>query len=121
MDRFTNFSITHARFAGLLIAIVVLGGLYTFATQPRQEDPEITLRGAQVITQFPGMSTERVENLLTRPIEEKIKEISEIDEIKSISMPGLSIVTPEAHDRYYDMDPIWSKLRNAGTARQPMW
>ena len=112
MDRFAHFSITHARFAGLVIAIIVLGGLYTFVTQPRQEDPEITLRGAQVITQFPGMSTERVENLITRPLEDKIKEISEIEEIKSISMPGLSIITPEAHARYYDMDPIWSKLRN---------
>jgi multidrug efflux pump subunit AcrB len=112
VDKFANFSITHARFAGLLIAIIVLGGLYTFATQPRQEDPEITLRGAQVITQFPGMSTERIENLVTWPIEDKIKEISEIDEIKSVSMPGLSIVTPRAHDRYYDMEPIWNKLRN---------
>ncbi len=112
MDKFAHFAITHARFAGLVITIIVLGGLYTFSTQPRQEDPEITLRGAQVITQFPGMSTERVENLITRPLEDKIKEISEIDEIKSISMSGLSIITPEAHARYYDMDPIWSKLRN---------
>jgi multidrug efflux pump subunit AcrB len=112
VDRFAAFVIQHARFAGLLIAIIVLGGLTAFSTQPRQEDPEITLRGAQVVTRFPGMSPERVEQLITRPIEEKIKEISEIDEIKSISMAGMSIVTPEAHARYYAMEPIWNDLRN---------
>lgn len=112
MDKLAAFAIRRARFAGLLIAIIVLGGLTAFATQPRQEDPEITLRSAQVVTRFPGMSPERVEQLITRPIEEKIKEISEIDEIASISMAGMSIVTPEAHARYYAMEPIWNDLRN---------
>ncbi len=112
MDRLTRFAIENSRFTILLLLALIVGGMATFATQPRQEDPEIVMRGAQVVAQFPGLAPERVEQLITRPIEDAIKQIPEIDEIKSISMSGLSIVTPEAAARYTDMDPIWANLRN---------
>ena len=104
MDKLARFTISHARFTGLLIAAVLIGGLAVYATQPRQEDPEITLRSAQVVTLFPGMSPERIEQLITRPVEDRIKELSEIDDIKSISMTGVSIVSPEVDARFSDMD-----------------
>lgn len=119
MDNWARFTINHARFSGLLIAAVLLGGFAVYATQPRQEDPEVTLRSAQVVTRFPGLSPERMEQLITRPIEDKIKEISEVEDIKSISMTGMSIVTPEVHARYTDMDPIWADLRNKMDDLQP--
>jgi len=112
MDKLTRFTIENSRFTILLLLALVIGGLATFATQPRQEDPEIVLRGAQVVTQFPGLAPERIEQLITRPIEEAIKQIPEVDEIKSLSMSGLSIVTPEAAPQFVDMDPIWADLRN---------
>ena len=112
MDKFARFVIDHARFSGLVILTIVLGGAAAFLTQPRQEDPEITLRSAQVVTSAPGLSPERIEQLITRPIEEAIKEITEIDDIESVSSTGLSIVTASASPRFDDMSPIWSKLRN---------
>jgi RND family efflux transporter MFP subunit len=95
-----------------LRAVVCLAGTSVYFTQPRQEDPEVTLRSAQVVTQVPGLSPERIEQLVTRPIEDAVKSISEVDEIKSLSMTGLSIVMPEAASRYTDMAPIWADLRN---------
>ncbi len=112
MDKLARFTIQQARFTALLIVATVIGGLVVFITQPRQEDPEITLRAAQVVAQFPGMSPERIEQLITRPIEDSIKQMPEIDEIKSISMTGVAIISPEAHARYTDLDPIWADLRN---------
>ena len=112
MDRLARFTINHARFSWLLIVAVLIGGLAVYATQPRQEDPEITLRSAQVVTRYPGLSAERMEQLVTRPVEDKIKELAEIDDISSISMTGLSIVTPEVHPRHQNMAPIWTDLRN---------
>jgi multidrug efflux pump subunit AcrB len=112
MSKLAQFTIGHARFSGLLIVATLIAGLAVFATQPRQEDPQITLRTAQVVTLFPGLSPERIEQLITRPVEDKIKEISEIDSIKSISMTGISIVTPEAAADHTNMQPIWADLRN---------
>ena len=65
-----------------------------------------------MVTQLPGLSPERIEQLVTRPVEDAIKTISEVDEIKSVSTTGLSIVTPEVAARYDDMLPIWADLRN---------
>ena len=119
MDKLAHLAITHARFTWLLILAVLIGGLATYSSQPRQEDPEITVRNAQITTRFPGLSPERIEQLITRPIEDQVKQISEVDEISSISMTGLSIVTPSAHGRYTDMAPIWAKLRNKMTDLEP--
>ncbi|MEM7199633.1 MAG: efflux RND transporter permease subunit [Planctomycetota bacterium] len=112
MNGFARFAITNARFLWLVIASVCIGGVYTYTTQPRQEDPEVTIRSAQIITRLPGLSPERIEQLVTRPIEETVKTIPEVEEIKSVSSTGLSIITPEVASRYSDMAPIWAKLRN---------
>ncbi len=112
MDRLARFAIGHARFSLLLVASVLVGGLAVFSTQPRREDPEITVRTAQVVTLAPGLSPERIEQLITRPIEDAIKRIPEVDEIESISMTGRSIVTPSVDSRFDDMTPIWAKLRS---------
>lgn len=112
MKRLTHFAIRQARFTWLLVLATIIGGIVVYLNQPRQEDPEITLRGAQVVTRLPGLSPERIEKLVTQPVEEQIKSIPEIKEIKSISMTGLSIVAPEVDARYTDMTPIWNRLRN---------
>jgi multidrug efflux pump subunit AcrB len=112
MDELTRFTIERARFSLLLILSVLIAGLAIYQTQPRQEDPEIMLRGAQVVAQLPGLSPERVEQLLIQPIEEAIKEIPEIDEIKSMAMTGIAIISPEVAPQYADLGPIWTSLRN---------
>ena len=112
VDSLARFVIGNVRFSALVIVSVLVSGATVFLTQPRQEDPEITLRSAQVITHAPGLAPERIEQLITRPIENVIKELPEVDEIESVSANGLSIVTPEVDPRFDDMDPIWAQLRN---------
>jgi multidrug efflux pump subunit AcrB len=112
MDKLTHFAIANGRFTWLLITAIVLAGTAVYLTQPRQEDPEITIRTAQVVTRLPGLSPERIEQLVTRPVEDQIKTISEVKEITSLSTTGLSIVTPEVAARFNDTKPIWADLRN---------
>lgn len=112
MDKLAKFTIENSRFTILILFAIIVGGLVTFGNQPRQEDPEITLRSAQVTAQFPGLSPERIEQLITKPIEDAIKQMPEIKEIKSVSMTGVAFISPSADDEYVDMDPIWADLRN---------
>ncbi|HEY4880163.1 MAG TPA: efflux RND transporter permease subunit, partial [Candidatus Acidoferrales bacterium] len=82
----------------LLIATVALG-IYGYKQMPKRKDPDIPVRVASVITQYPGATAEQVEQLVTRPIESTVAENPNIRAplggdfgIKSLSMPGLSIV-----------------------------
>jgi multidrug efflux pump subunit AcrB len=108
----TAFALNKTRVALILVVGILGGGILTFLNYPSAEDPTITIRSAQVTTRYPGMSTRRVEDLITRKLEEKIREISEVKTIRSTSKAGLSIISVEVHDRYFDLKPIWQNLRN---------
>ncbi|MCR9219542.1 MAG: efflux RND transporter permease subunit [Alphaproteobacteria bacterium] len=112
MDRLARFALDNDRFLILAVLAIIVAGLAAYQTQPRQEDPEITIRTAQVSASFPGMSPERVEQLITRPLEEEIKRIPEVREIRSVSMTGQALIMPELHDSIFDLEPVWADLRN---------
>ncbi len=112
MERITQFAISNSRLTILFLTAMLVAGVSTFFTMPSQEDPEITIRSAQVRAYFPGMSTSQVENLIAKPLEKKIKEIAELKEVKSTVSTGTMIVEVTIHDRYFDLAPIWQSLRN---------
>ena len=112
MDKITQFAINNPRAAILVLFFITLVGIRTFLIMPSQEDPEITIRNAQVTAYFPGMPTDQIENLLAKPLEKKIKEIPEIEEITTTVTTGRVILQPKVADIYFDLEPIWQDLRN---------
>jgi multidrug efflux pump subunit AcrB len=65
----------------------------------RQEDPSITPFIAKVTTYFPGASPARVEALISKPLEDAVREQAEVTEIKSTSTTGVSVMTIEVDYR----------------------
>ncbi|MCL6415307.1 efflux RND transporter permease subunit [Aestuariirhabdus sp. Z084] len=104
--------VTNGRLVSLVIAILVVAGLGALSALPRTEDPRIISRYATVITNFPGASAERVEALVTEPIENRLRKLSEIKLITSTSRPGISLVKIELKAEIVDPDPVWSKARD---------
>ena len=96
----------------LTLALIVVWGLSAFFTLPRLEDPEITQRFSTVTTFFPGASADRVESLVTDPIETELLEIEEVDEVASTSSTGVSVVQIELKDTIANVDPVWAKVRS---------
>ena len=91
-------------------------GFFSYFALPAREDPEITIREAVITTEFPGLPTERVEALITKIIEEAVRQVPEVKEIRSTSQTGRSIVHVVIWDRYFDLDQIWGvvdRLREA--------
>ncbi|MCK5881652.1 MAG: efflux RND transporter permease subunit [Sinobacterium sp.] len=111
---FLNNFYSNPRYSVLLIALLLAAGLSGLSVLPSREDPEITLRNATVLTQFPGASAERVESLVSRVIEDKLREIPEIKMISSRSKSGLSAISIELDDYVYSSqaDLLWSEVRN---------
>ncbi|GAB7022611.1 efflux RND transporter permease subunit [Salidesulfovibrio brasiliensis] len=95
-----------------LFLLIALGGVLTFFNIAKDEDPDFTIRQALVMTQFPGASPQRVEELVTDKLEEEIREISDVKVVRSQSMTGLSIIEVELFDRVKEVEPVWQQLRN---------
>ncbi|MEM7212457.1 MAG: efflux RND transporter permease subunit, partial [Pseudomonadota bacterium] len=108
----TQFALNNRMLMLAAVLICLIAGPLSFLSHPAREDPSITIRNAQVVAQYPGMSAERVENLITRKLEEKIREIPEVRHIESTSSTGNSLVKITVQDKYTDMGPIWADLRN---------
>ncbi len=107
-----SWFIKNNRTAAVALLLVALAGVRSFFTISRLEDPEFTIRVAVVSTWLPGASPQKIEELITDPIEKKIQEMPEVDHITSQSLNGMSLVMVEIQPKYSDMPPIWTRLRN---------
>lgn len=98
----------------LTIILVAVWGISSYFTLPRLEDPELVSRNAIVKTFLPGADAERVEALITDKIESKLTEIEEIDNYRSTSRAGSSIINLELQDQVskQQVDSVWSRVRN---------
>lgn len=112
MHKLTQLALNYHRFTQVFLIMLVVIGYKTFMTAPSKEDPEIMIRNAIVVAQFPGMSPERIENFITKPLEREIKQIPEVTDIKSFSRTGMTQINVSVHDRHFDLQPIWDNLRN---------
>ena len=112
----TQVAFTYRKSVFLIIAVLLINGLFAYFTLPAQEDPTITIREAIVSTSFPGMAPDRIEQLITKKLEEEIRKIPQVKEIKSSSATGISIIHVKIYDRYFNLDDIWQNLRNKVTA-----
>ena len=107
----TRLALTNTRVTWLVLGVIVVAGLQAFKNMPRAYDPGFIIRSAQVVTYFPGAAAERVEELVSAPIEEVVKELPELDFVRSESRSGISIVTVNVSESYTEMRPIWDNLR----------
>lgn len=112
----TKIAFEYKKSVLLVIALLVINGVFAYFTLPAQEDPSITVREAIITTTFPGMSSERIEQLITKKLEEELVKVPELKDITSSSSSGLSTIHMSIQDRYFDLDAIWQDVRNKATA-----
>ncbi|MEM7231448.1 MAG: efflux RND transporter permease subunit, partial [Planctomycetota bacterium] len=82
----------------LSIVVICVAGASSFVSLPRLEDPRIVHRNPVILTPVPGASAERVETLVTEPLEEALQEITAIKDIESTSRAGISVIAVELDD-----------------------
>src|SRR5690606_26772361 len=93
--------------------LILVSGLSAVLTMPQEEDPKVLKRNVLVLTSYPGASAERVERLVTEKIENKLREIAQVDEIRSVSSAGLSSVSIQLLDAVTDNVPPFADIRDA--------
>lgn len=95
----------------VVVLFLMLSGISSYISLPKQQDPGFTIRNVVIITVYPGANPRRVEQLVTDKIEEVLQEIPEIDFLESDSRTGFSKVEVAFQEKYSDMRPLFDKVR----------
>ncbi|MGG4554749.1 efflux RND transporter permease subunit [Paenibacillus humicus] len=105
-----EYTIRKRKITLLLFIILIIFGIFSATTLPRQDMPDVVLKQAAVITVFPGATPERVEQSVTKILEQTIKQVETIETIESTSSSGVSSIMVYA---YPDADAAatWDQLR----------
>ena len=88
----STWSVNNATTVFVLVAIIIISGLYSYLTVPKESFPEVVVPEVFIGTPYPGNSPSNIEKLITRPLEKEIKTITGVDEITSTSIQGYSAV-----------------------------
>ena len=93
INKIIDFSINNKFIIGLLTLTIVGAGIWSITKVPIDAVPDITNNQVQVITQAPNLGTEDIEQIVTYPVEVAMSNLPGVQEIRSISRFGLSVVT----------------------------
>ncbi|MFH7015415.1 efflux RND transporter permease subunit [Flavobacterium sp. FlaQc-47] len=116
LDKIIQFSIKN-KFVILLFTLVLIAwGSYSLKQLPLDALPDITNNQVQIITSAPTLASQEVEQLITYPLEQAVKTVPDIIELRSISRFGLSVVTvvfEDDVDIYWAREQIFQRLKKA--------
>ncbi|MEO0592264.1 MAG: efflux RND transporter permease subunit [Myxococcota bacterium] len=106
-------AIRYNRVTAMIASMIALAGAATYFGLPRDSMPPFTARICTIVTQFPGASPERVESLVTDPIERVAQELADLDYIASTSRTGVSMVRVDLTDDVPEsrLQSVWDELR----------
>ncbi len=106
LDKIIHYSIKNKLVIGLLTIGLMAWGGYSLSQLPIDAVPDITNNQVQILTIAPSQSALDIERLITFPVEQAMATIPDIEEIRSFSRFGLSVVTIVFHD---DVDVYWAR------------
>jgi multidrug efflux pump subunit AcrB len=89
--KLTEYTVKNYQFTLVLFIMVVVVGVVTLFTMPRAEDPELKAPFYNIVAVYPGTSPKDMEELIAKPIEEKIYELEDINKIITNIEDGLMV------------------------------
>jgi multidrug efflux pump subunit AcrB len=97
----------------LLMAATAVLGLFALWFTPREENPQIVVPAANVMVMMPGSSAREIEELVSKPLEAKLWEIPGVEDVYSVSMNSMSVVTVKFYvgqDKERSMVKLYDKI-----------
>lgn len=116
LNRIINFSIKNKIVIGILTLVLIAWGIWSAGRLPIDAVPDITNNQVQIITVAPTLAAQEVEQLVTYPVEQSLANLPDLNEMRSISRFGLSVVTVVFEDEidvYFARQLISERLKAA--------
>ncbi len=119
LSRLVHLSLNHARLVALAAAILLVIGGFTVVNANYDVFPDFVPAQAEVQTEAPGLAADQVEQLVTRPVEQAVNGAAGVQQVRSQSIQGLSIVSvtfKEGSDPYRARQIVSEALSEAASA-----
>ena len=116
LDKIIAFSIKNKFIIALMTLTLIVWGVWSATKLPIDAVPDITNNQVQIITVCPTLAGQEVEQLVTYPIEQSIANLPDLEELRSISRFGLSVITVVFDDKvdiYFARQLINERLKEA--------
>ncbi|MBY0472658.1 efflux RND transporter permease subunit [Patescibacteria group bacterium] len=107
-----NFFLDRKQFSYVLIATLVLAGLFSVLAIPKENSPSIVIPNGIVTTALPGASAQDIETLVTNKLEDQVSGLNNLDTVTSVSSEGVSVLNVQ-FDANADVDKSIQELRDA--------
>lgn len=88
----TNFSVKNYQFTLVMFIMIAVVGMVTLFTMPRAEDPQINPPSYPIVVVYPGTNPSDIEELVVKPIENRIYELENVDKIVTSIEDGLAVI-----------------------------
>src|SRR5215470_2223430 len=114
----TKFSVKNYQFTLVMFLMIAVVGFTTLFTMPRAEDPQINPPSFPIVVVYPGTSPKDMEELVVKPIENKMHELSNVDKILTTIEDGLTTIrvdfkySENIDDKYQEVIREVTSLRN---------
>lgn len=113
MKRALEFFIDNYKFTLILVLFVLLAGVQGSLVIQRETRPSVDFAAATITTVWPGSSPEEVSDRITRKIEDELRGISGIKDVKSISQAGLSTISVRIDMDRVDTEKVLNDIQRA--------
>ena len=113
--RIVEFSVKNKSIIILIVAFLVLFGVYALIRMPKQEFPVFSIRQGLVVGVYPGATSEQVEEQLTVPLEEFLFSYKEVQKnmTYSVTSDGMVVIYVQLDAEVVKSDDeFWSKFRH---------
>lgn len=116
--------ITNHPLANIAFLLVLVGGILTYLTMPRAQDPEINFNWVSIMTALPGASAEDIEREITDPLEDALAQVRDIRFVSSSSREGLSSILvrfESISERVFDkrINDLRREIQNKASSELP--
>jgi len=122
--KFIELLLRNHPLANILFAVVLVMGTVSYLLMPREQDPEINFNWVNVVTTLPGASAEDVEKRVTQPLEDAIKNVTDIRFVLSSSRENVSSILVRFRDvsgRVFDkrVNDLRREIQNKAQSELP--
>ena len=87
-----EFSVKQPVLVNLIFIAVIVVGLYTYSSMPAELLPNVNMDEVVVVVVYPGVSPEEMETLVTKPLEEEIEGVEDVDYVSSTSGESRAVI-----------------------------